>query len=156
MKSTCGAMSHSVQYLEHSLTTFLAPRHPLEIKKFGKTLTCHKMRHLSSQIGKRTEKSMVGGTRNFFTTPWLGITFLEQWFSTISSWRPIKQNNTQFGDPFITFIVLKHRFWRPKSKCLRSKNGYTDLESTYLSLALAAALRFCEPTGRYESRLTQQ
>jgi len=40
---------------------------------------------------------------------------LNQWFSTFGSWRPIKQNNTQFGDPFITFIVLKHGFWRPKN-----------------------------------------
>jgi len=48
---------------------------------------------------------------------------LNQWFSTFDSWRPIKHNNTQFGDPFITFIVLKHTFWRPQSKCLRPQSG---------------------------------
>ena len=41
------------------------------------------------------------------------IDVLEQWFSTFVSWRPTKYNKTQFGDPSITNIVLKHRFWRP-------------------------------------------
>ena len=36
---------------------------------------------------------------------------LNQWFSTFGSWRPKKYNNTQFGDPYITIIVLKHRIW---------------------------------------------
>jgi len=31
---------------------------------------------------------------------------VDQWFSTFGSWRPTKQNNTQFGDPFNTIIVL--------------------------------------------------
>ena len=31
---------------------------------------------------------------------------LEQWFSTFDSWRPTKQNNTQFADPYIDIIVL--------------------------------------------------
>ncbi len=35
---------------------------------------------------------------------------LLQWFSTFGSWRPTKQNKTQFGDPNFTRIVLKHRF----------------------------------------------
>jgi len=48
---------------------------------------------------------------------------LFQWFSTFRSWRPTKHNITQFGDPYITIIVLKHRFWRSKSKCLRPKSG---------------------------------
>jgi len=46
-----------------------------------------------------------------------------EWFSTFGSWQPTKHNITQFGDPYITIIVLKHRFWRPKSKCLRPKSG---------------------------------
>ena len=29
-----------------------------------------------------------------------------QWFSTFGSWRPTKQNKTQFGDPFTTKILL--------------------------------------------------
>ena len=29
---------------------------------------------------------------------------LKQWFSTFDSWRPTKQNNTQFGDPYIDII----------------------------------------------------
>ena len=35
---------------------------------------------------------------------------LDQWFSTADSWRPTKQDKTQFGDPYITIIVLQHRF----------------------------------------------
>ena len=46
---------------------------------------------------------------------------LEQWFSTFGSWRPTKYNNTQFGDPYITNLALKHRFWQPKSKVTRPK-----------------------------------
>ena len=45
---------------------------------------------------------------------------LLQWFSTFGSWRPKKENKTLFSDPYITIILLYHRFWRPKSKCLRS------------------------------------
>ena len=30
-----------------------------------------------------------------------------------------KDNNTQFGDPYITITAIKHRFWRPKTKCTR-------------------------------------
>ena len=29
-----------------------------------------------------------------------------QWFSTLGSWRPTKQNKTEFGDPFSLFILL--------------------------------------------------
>ena len=36
---------------------------------------------------------------------------VEQWFSTFGCWRPTKQNNTQFCDPNVAIIVLKHRFW---------------------------------------------
>ncbi len=31
---------------------------------------------------------------------------LKKWFSKFGSWRPTKQNNSQFGDLFITIIVL--------------------------------------------------
>ena len=31
---------------------------------------------------------------------------LDQWFSTLGSWRPTKHNDTQFGDPYITIIVI--------------------------------------------------
>ena len=41
---------------------------------------------------------------------------LYQWFSTFGCWRPTKQKNTLFGDPYVTIIVLEHRFWRTKSK----------------------------------------
>ena len=46
-----------------------------------------------------------------------------QWFSTSGGWRPTKRNNTLFGDPFITIILLKRRFLRPKSKCPGPKSG---------------------------------
>ena len=48
---------------------------------------------------------------------------LKQWFSTFGCWRPMKYNYTHFGNPYITIIVLKHRFWQPKSKCTRPKSG---------------------------------
>ena len=39
---------------------------------------------------------------------------LEQWFSTFGSWRPIKQNKTQLGDPFSSKSLLKYIFGDPK------------------------------------------
>ena len=59
---------------------------------------------------------------NFLTFTFI-LDRLDQWFSTFGSWRPTKQNNTQFGDPFITIIVLYQGFWRPKSMCPRPKIG---------------------------------
>ena len=44
-------------------------------------------------------------------TDWL-FSHLNQWFSTLGSWRPTKFNNTQFGDPFITIIVLRPCVWQ--------------------------------------------
>ena len=33
-----------------------------------------------------------------------------QWFSTVGSWRPTKQNETQFGDPYIAKWLLYKGF----------------------------------------------
>ena len=35
---------------------------------------------------------------------------VDQLFSTFGCWRPTKQNNTQFGDPYVAIIVLYYRF----------------------------------------------
>ena len=48
---------------------------------------------------------------------------LNQWFSIFGSWRPTKQKKAQLGDPFSAKSLLKYRFWRPKGKCPRPKNG---------------------------------
>ena len=51
------------------------------------------------------------------------VYILKQWFSTFSSRRPTIYNTAQYGDPYITIIVLKHRFRRPKRKCTQPKSG---------------------------------
>jgi hypothetical protein len=48
---------------------------------------------------------------------------VKQKFSTYGCWRAKKQNYRQFSDPIIAIIVLKHRFWRPKSMNLLRNNA---------------------------------
>jgi hypothetical protein len=44
-------------------------------------------------------------------TIYIGV---NQWFSTFGSWRPTKQNKTQFGDPNCTRIVQNTGFDDPQ------------------------------------------
>jgi len=83
----------------------------------------------SSADSSEISKSELGSTGDFFRlwTVWYEsqrkreclFIFLLQLLSTFGSWRPTKENTTQFSVACISIIVLKHMFWRPKSRCLR-------------------------------------
>ena len=48
---------------------------------------------------------------------------IEQWFSTLGSWRPTKQNKTEFGDPFSIKVLYNTVFGDPKVSSCDPKVG---------------------------------
>jgi hypothetical protein len=65
---------------------------------------------------------------------------------------PLPLTNCTLTPPSAKFQPLTE-LWRHLSQFY---HFYVQFYVIYLSLALATALRFCDPTGRYESLLTQQ